>query len=923
MPHPSASSSGALGHLRTCSGDSSASAGLMLRSRSTSSLSRQSSRECFLFRSESESSRSHGSLPLRLPITSRGSRDLTETAPAPEVADRDREAQSTAVRVVVRFRPPMPSEEPSVDGKQSFTVDTCENFVETADLQHRFQFDRVFDQSASQSSVYADVALPLVRDLLQGYNATILAYGQTGGGKTYCMFGPQGHHPVESQGLVPRAAEHIFENVSAGQIECSFVEVYCEQIRDLLTTGYSKLQVKETPTRGFWVDGLTHRSVQSTTEVLQALRNGLKHRAAANTRLNQHSSRSHAIFTLHVVQETAEGIVRQSKLTLVDLAGSEKVAKSGSAGDTLEEAKKINSSLSALGHVIDALAEKRPHVPYRDSRLTRLLEDSLGGNCRTTLLAACSPITGHFSETLSSLRFAGRAKKVCNMVYLPQWSSVDRQLVNRITALRRELSKAHQQLEERMQDKTASSPRKAHRPLLRSLGEEIRQYKLVTDSGGTSSQTRLHNGQAASWSSLPTVPGCHGGTPLLDTRAVPATFEAQEPQIPLYPSGASREDCIASTGTTMPPERDLVHAVVSAVMSPPESSDAASTAIGSASSSGVVLYGNSTSVTPMSSAWDADDDFTGRKLGRVEILKGDPRDSSQPPARHSSIVGSLEAALGKKHYAQETDADPNAGDVHIQQDLNWKLELERHRNAALNFELGRRAQESEDLRRQLAEAESMAQSWAPGYIPTNTPRLGSGVSMPLLPHVPLQAGTTTILTTSTNLSFIPACTAVHAVPCSTVQRTPSSQLAPVHQVIGSNSERPSVHQAQVIGSSGPARTSSHSPLRQQRASYSGGLQHAQASVASNAPWASPRQTGVSCTSLHRSSSQGGRFYPPVGSMVALLVRPLPGHTVWRPRHRQQQICTRGDPSLKPQCLWCLVLQLTSPLRNCEKSYSVG
>merc|ERR1719506_1535521 len=137
----------------------------------------------------------------------------------------------------------------------------------------------------------------------------------------------------------------------------------------------------------------------------------------------------------------AEGMTKNGKLTLVDLAGSEKVHKSCSEGAMLEQAKKINSSLSALGHVIDALADRRPHVPYRDSRLTRILEDSLGGNCRTTLLVACSPSRTHFSETLSSLRFAARAKKVFNCARINVTYACDRQLLNRIAQLRRELAK--------------------------------------------------------------------------------------------------------------------------------------------------------------------------------------------------------------------------------------------------------------------------------------------------------------------------------------------------------------------------------------------------------------------------------------------------------------------------------------------------
>merc|ERR550537_33871 len=145
-------------------------------------------------------------------------------------------------------------------------------------------------------------------------------------------------------------------------------------------------------------------------DILDVLRAGDRVRAAARTRLNQRSSRSHAIFMLHCEQKVPDGSEKLGKLHLVDLAGSEKVWKSGSVGDTLEEAKKINWSLSALGNVIDALTEKRPHVPYRDSRLTRILQETLGGNCKTALVVTCSASMLHCEETISSLRFATRAK---------------------------------------------------------------------------------------------------------------------------------------------------------------------------------------------------------------------------------------------------------------------------------------------------------------------------------------------------------------------------------------------------------------------------------------------------------------------------------------------------------------------------------
>eukprot|EP00929_Paragymnodinium_shiwhaense_P000876 TRINITY_DN101081_c0_g1_i1.p1 TRINITY_DN101081_c0_g1~~TRINITY_DN101081_c0_g1_i1.p1 ORF type:complete len:1023 (-),score=178.92 TRINITY_DN101081_c0_g1_i1:141-3209(-) len=391
--------------------------------------------------------------------------------------------QSSAVRVVVRFRPAVclqehMSEPAFVPGGGS------PGSVDSADLVHRFHFDRVFDHATSQQDVYDDVGKPVVDGVLDGVHGTIMAYGQTGGGKTHCMFGPDGGKMSEMQGVVPRAVQRIFDSLESRgladmSVECSFFEVYCDQVRDLLRqvqqgrsrslgpmwkrgVNSARSSLRETSAgRMRCVEGMTVEAVSSAAETLHLLRSGLRQRAAANTRLNQSSSRSHAIFVLEVRQRASDGSERVGKLTLVDLAGSEKVRKSGSEGDMLTEAKKINSSLSALGHVIDALADRRPHVPYRDSRLTRLLEDSLGGNCRTTLLVACSPAQIHAVETLSSLRFAARAKKVFNVASVNLRSTSpgggcmsDRHLLLRISHLRRELTSAQQELERRFVETT-------------------------------------------------------------------------------------------------------------------------------------------------------------------------------------------------------------------------------------------------------------------------------------------------------------------------------------------------------------------------------------------------------------------------------------------------------------------------------------
>eukprot|EP00913_Durusdinium_trenchii_P003781 g3502.t1 len=340
----------------------------------------------------------------------------------------------------------------------AFTV--RQGVIESADHLHCFRLDTAFGEETTQDEVYEKVGRPVVEDVLSGYNGTILAYGPTGSGKTFCMFGPHGRGPPEFAGLVPRAVQQVLDFVSKNDgisLECSFYEVYLEKVRDFLSGSLPKNQLKELPSG---MEGPTYKKITTASEALQILRLGLKLRVATNTRLNEHSSRSHAIFSLVLRQEDASGI-RQRKLTLVDLAGSEKVRQSGSVGGRLEEAKKINFSLSTLGHVIEALADRRPQLGERigDSRLTRLLEESLGGNCRTTVLVACSPSGIHASETLSSLRFAARAKKIENMVGIslaPTFSANTRLLERRISQLKRELAR----LEER-RDRERSGARRS------------------------------------------------------------------------------------------------------------------------------------------------------------------------------------------------------------------------------------------------------------------------------------------------------------------------------------------------------------------------------------------------------------------------------------------------------------------------------
>ena len=258
-------------------------------------------------------------------------------------------------------------------------------------------------------------------DILNGYNGTVFAYGQTGAGKSYTMMGADIDND-STKGIIPRIVEQIFASIMAGAgnieytVRVSYMEIYMERIRDLLAPQNDNLPVHEERNRGVYVKGLLEIYVASVQEVYEVMRRGGNARAVAATDMNQESSRSHSIFVVTVAQKNVEtGSAKSGRLFLVDLAGSEKVGKTGASGQTLEEAKKINKSLSALGMVINALTDGRStHIPYRDSKLTRILQESLGGNSRTTLIINCSPSSYNDVETLSTLRFGVRAKAIKN-----------------------------------------------------------------------------------------------------------------------------------------------------------------------------------------------------------------------------------------------------------------------------------------------------------------------------------------------------------------------------------------------------------------------------------------------------------------------------------------------------------------------------
>ncbi|XP_008198521.1 kinesin heavy chain [Tribolium castaneum] len=334
--------------------------------------------------------------------------------------DREIPAEDS-IKVVCRFRPLNDSEEKAgskfIVKFPSGGEDNCISIAGKVYL-----FDKVFKPNATQEKVYNEAAKSIVSDVLAGYNGTIFAYGQTSSGKTHTMEGVIGD--PQKQGIIPRIVNDIFNHIYAMEenlefhIKVSYFEIYMDKIRDLLDVSKVNLSVHEDKNRVPYVKGATERFVSSPEEVFESIEEGKSNRHIAVTNMNEHSSRSHSVFLINVKQENLENQKKLSgKLYLVDLAGSEKVSKTGAEGTVLDEAKNINKSLSALGNVISALADgNKTHIPYRDSKLTRILQESLGGNARTTIVICCSPASFNESETKSTLDFGKRAKTVKNVV---------------------------------------------------------------------------------------------------------------------------------------------------------------------------------------------------------------------------------------------------------------------------------------------------------------------------------------------------------------------------------------------------------------------------------------------------------------------------------------------------------------------------
>eukprot|EP00934_Nitzschia_sp_Nitz4_P003133 Nitzschia sp. Nitz4//scaffold186_size43309//29490//32129//NITZ4_007322-RA/size43309-augustus-gene-0.15-mRNA-1//1//CDS//3329539773//3123//frame0 len=302
--------------------------------------------------------------------------------------------------------------------------------VNQNDDKRWFELDAVLDESCTQQEVYerSGAYNAIAEDLFSGFNCTILAYGQTGAGKTFTM-GTAAKNVAEidqNDGVIPRAVRDLFENIrikcdSNAHVELSYMEVYNEEIRDLMNpnpSNQSQLRIRETLNGEVYVRGLQSRSVSNPAEIGKLMQQASERRVVASTKMNAESSRSHAICVLRIKGVLEDSTKFESKLTLVDLAGSERIKKTEAKGSRAQEGININKGLFVLGQVVSALAEQRPKFkrkpPFRDSKLTRLLQDSLGGNSRTIMIACCSPADFNLEETVNTLRYATQARNIKN-----------------------------------------------------------------------------------------------------------------------------------------------------------------------------------------------------------------------------------------------------------------------------------------------------------------------------------------------------------------------------------------------------------------------------------------------------------------------------------------------------------------------------
>ena len=370
------------------------------------------------------------------------------------------------IKVFVRCRPLKGTEKKNVidvlPERREVRINESKNSNERYNSK-TFTFDHTFGVDTNQIEVYRAVVEPLIEQVVMGYNCTVFAYGQTGTGKTYTMEGERSKEDDvcsweddPTAGIIPRALHQLFETLSTESTEhtvrVSFLELYNEELYDLLSPldDTTKLKIFEDTTKkgSVIVGGLEEITVQTKAEIYEILKKGSAKRQTAATLLNACSSRSHTIFsvTVHIKENNAidgEDLVKIGKLNLVDLAGSENIGRSGAQDKRAREAGNINQSLLTLGRVITSLVDRTPHIPYRESKLTRLLQESLGGRTKTSIIATISPNIADADDTLSTLEYAQRAKKITNKPEINQKLSKKtllREYTAEIERLRRDLA---------------------------------------------------------------------------------------------------------------------------------------------------------------------------------------------------------------------------------------------------------------------------------------------------------------------------------------------------------------------------------------------------------------------------------------------------------------------------------------------------
>eukprot|EP00762_Andalucia_godoyi_P001494 ANDGO_00284.mRNA.1 Kinesin heavy chain len=411
------------------------------------------------------------------------------------------EEKKSRLRVYVRLRPPLPEE--TKDAGFEIAVqcfpDRNEVVVDRTVDKKAFAFDGVLQPNISQIQVFNSVAKDLVDGALDGYNGTCFAYGQSGTGKTHTLSNMDSLDESE-YGLIPRSIQYLFEQIDhfraknasyEYKVTLSYIQIYLEMIQDLLNTESTNLQIREDADTGVFIKGVREVIVTSLEDCVALIREGDEARVVALTKLNASSSRSHACLVIKIERRTrltrenqenevlGDGTVQYGKLTLVDLAGSERMKKTGASGKQAEEAKAINLSLSALGNVISALTDpKQTHVPFRDSKLTRLLQDSLGGNGKTSVVVTLRPDKAQMQESMSTILFGQRAMKVVTSVRKNQdvdYRALSIKLQAQVDLLNDELQRM--KLEGAQQEETLASMNEAEiEAILAEHEREMRAY---------------------------------------------------------------------------------------------------------------------------------------------------------------------------------------------------------------------------------------------------------------------------------------------------------------------------------------------------------------------------------------------------------------------------------------------------------------